>query len=195
MKSSKPPAVATWLLEHIRFSATDAALAGDLLEEFNQRRSAAWYWRQVLAAIVAGFLSEVRRHRMLAIRAILVTWAANHGALMLGRMVMIELFRNRLQAYHPLLAAWAICVLGGAVSGFIVASLHRKYRNAMLMTGAGALLVWALLAILLLKKDALQHSFLQIAVTAIIYYVVAAAGFVIGGLLGPAAATAEAIVP
>jgi hypothetical protein len=66
MKPSKPPALATWLLEHIRFSTSDAALTGDLMEEFNQRRSAAWYWRQVLAAILVGWASEVRHHRMLA---------------------------------------------------------------------------------------------------------------------------------
>ncbi len=42
---SEPPALATWLLEHIRFSNTDEALAGDLLEEFTRGRSAAWYWR------------------------------------------------------------------------------------------------------------------------------------------------------
>jgi hypothetical protein len=46
MKPSKPPALATWLLEHARFSTADGVIAGDLLEEFNRGRSAAWYWRQ-----------------------------------------------------------------------------------------------------------------------------------------------------
>jgi hypothetical protein len=83
MKSSEPPALATWLLEHIRFSNTDEALAGDLLEEFTQRRSAAWYWRQVLLAIVVGFGKEVRIHWVLAIRAAMIGLTVSTGANML----------------------------------------------------------------------------------------------------------------
>jgi hypothetical protein len=29
-------------------------LAGDLIERYHQGRSATWYWRQVLAAILGG---------------------------------------------------------------------------------------------------------------------------------------------
>ena len=43
MKRSKPPALATWLLEHAWFSATNSVIAGDLLEEFNRGRSATWH--------------------------------------------------------------------------------------------------------------------------------------------------------
>src|SRR6202007_671645 len=35
------------------------ALAGDLLEEFTQGRSTAWYWRQVFVAILAGLSKEL----------------------------------------------------------------------------------------------------------------------------------------
>jgi hypothetical protein len=55
MRPSEPPVLATWLLEHVRFSNTDEALAGDLLEDFRHGRSVAWYWRQVFAAILVGF--------------------------------------------------------------------------------------------------------------------------------------------
>jgi hypothetical protein len=60
MKPSDPPELATWLLEHFVLGNKNEALAGDLLEEFRQRRSVAWYWRQVLGAILVGFLSELR---------------------------------------------------------------------------------------------------------------------------------------
>jgi hypothetical protein len=60
MKRSKPPAVATWLLEHLTSRRTNDALAGDLLEEFTHGRSASWYWRQVLLAIRTSFLKELR---------------------------------------------------------------------------------------------------------------------------------------
>lgn len=158
MTHSDPPVLATWFLEHMRFSNTDDALAGDLLEEFNQRRSAAWYWRQVLVAILEGFASEVRHHRVLAIRAIVISWAANYGAIVLGREVMVELSRHRLPglAFPSALASVVICFLAGAVSGLIVALLHRKHRNAVLLTCAGALPGWALLVIVFLKKGSLR---------------------------------------
>jgi hypothetical protein len=183
MKPSRPPVLATWLLENARFSTTDSVIAGDLLEEFNRGRSATWYWRQVLGAIIVGCTTEVRHHRVLAARAILITWAANFGALMLGREVMIELFRHGLLAYHPQLAMWAICLLGGIASGQIVALLHRGHRNAMLLTSATALLGWALMAIVFLKTGALQAPVLKIAGATVVYYFVAVTGFAIGGFL------------
>ena len=60
MTSSKPPALATWLLEHLVMGENRQALAGDLLEQFSQRSSSAWYWRQVLAAVATGLLKERR---------------------------------------------------------------------------------------------------------------------------------------
>jgi hypothetical protein len=183
MKRLKPPALATWLLEHARFTTTDV-IAGDLLEEFNKGRSAAWYWRQALVAIIVGCASEVRHHRVLAARAILITWAANYGALLLGRLEMIELSERHFLAYNPQLAVWAICFLGSLASGLIVALLHRGHRNAMLLTGAAGLLGWALMAIVFLKAASLQHPLLQIiAEASIVDYLVILAGFAIGGFL------------
>jgi hypothetical protein len=60
MTKSIPPALATWMLEHMLWGGRNEALAGDLLEEFQRRRSATWYWRQVLGAILASFSSELR---------------------------------------------------------------------------------------------------------------------------------------
>lgn len=60
MKQSKPPALAAWMLEHLLWGGRNEALAGDLLEEFQRRASVAWYWRQVLGAILASFSSELR---------------------------------------------------------------------------------------------------------------------------------------
>ncbi len=59
MKSSKPPTPAAWLLERLAARENREALAGDLSEQFNQGRSVAWYWRQVLAAIFVGFANQL----------------------------------------------------------------------------------------------------------------------------------------
>jgi hypothetical protein len=196
MKPSKPPALATWLLEHARFSTADGVIAGDLLEEFNRGRSAAWYWRQVLMAIVVGCASEVRHRRVVAIRAVVITWAVNYGAIR-APFVVYRLFGL---AFHPALVSITFSLLGGAASGALVALLQRKDegrhparrilrgigRRAMLLTCAGALLGWAFMAILFLKKGALQHPIHQILVATIVYYLVALTGFAIGALLLPA---------
>lgn len=47
-----PPTIATWMLKHLVLGDRNEALEGDLLEEFQRRRSASWYWRQVLGAIL-----------------------------------------------------------------------------------------------------------------------------------------------
>ncbi len=47
----RPPAIPAWLLRRL---VSNDALVGDLTEEFRRGRSAAWYWRQVVTAIVVG---------------------------------------------------------------------------------------------------------------------------------------------
>jgi hypothetical protein len=51
MNSAKPPRLAVWLLKEFGPQVNREALTGDLNEAFQQGRSQAWYWRQVLAAI------------------------------------------------------------------------------------------------------------------------------------------------
>ena len=61
MKSVTPPRLATWLVSHAVLGDRNEALVGDLQEEFQTRRSRAWYWRQVFGAILSGFANEWRR--------------------------------------------------------------------------------------------------------------------------------------
>ena len=53
-EKSDPPALAIWLLRHLRPGRDSEALSGDLLETFAERRSRGWLWRQVLIAIAMG---------------------------------------------------------------------------------------------------------------------------------------------
>ena len=59
MSPSQPPALANWMLRHLVLGDRTEAIEGDLLEEFQRRRSAGWYWRQVAGAIV-GFSNLLR---------------------------------------------------------------------------------------------------------------------------------------
>ena len=63
MTHTDPPRMAMWMLEHWTPGGRNDALAGDLLEEFRSGRTGAWYWRQVLAAIVLSCLREILNHR------------------------------------------------------------------------------------------------------------------------------------
>lgn len=51
----RPPALAVWVLDRLGYTRSNAALAGDMLEDFRNGRTAGWYWRQTLAVIGAGF--------------------------------------------------------------------------------------------------------------------------------------------
>jgi hypothetical protein len=73
MKSSQPPSFATWLLEHLVPCGENEALAGDLLEDYSQGRSAAWYWRQVVVAIMVGFSRELRARWLTIMFAVVVS--------------------------------------------------------------------------------------------------------------------------
>jgi hypothetical protein len=52
------------------------ALAGDLLEQVRRGRSGLWLWRQVIAAIVAGCIRDLRDDRLDALRVVATGWAA-----------------------------------------------------------------------------------------------------------------------
>jgi hypothetical protein len=47
-----PPKVALWLLKHGGSRYHSEALAGDLIEQYQEGRSRAWCWKQVAAAIL-----------------------------------------------------------------------------------------------------------------------------------------------
>jgi hypothetical protein len=72
MKRTAPPTMATSILK--RFAMADA-LVGDLAEEYRRGRSRAWYWRQVLAAVVMTSAREIGGHKLNAVRAIATGWA------------------------------------------------------------------------------------------------------------------------
>ena len=74
MRSAQPPKIPTWLLRHFGCSPHNAAVIGDLDERYRRGRSPIWYWRQAAAAIVVSFFQEVRSHKLLTVRAIVVGW-------------------------------------------------------------------------------------------------------------------------
>jgi hypothetical protein len=70
--TGRPPAVATWLLNHLATGPHAEAAAGDIVERYQEHGSRFWYWRQVAAAIVTGFLADAWRHAATTIATIAV---------------------------------------------------------------------------------------------------------------------------
>jgi hypothetical protein len=73
MRPTDPPAIATWMLEHLTLAGKNEALAGDLLEEFRLGRPRSWYWRQVAVAITLGCAKGLRNQWLAVVFAALWT--------------------------------------------------------------------------------------------------------------------------
>ena len=61
MKLRMPPPFATWLLLRLGPAYGRESLAGDLYEEYQRNRTRAWYWRQVLTAILIAQAMHARK--------------------------------------------------------------------------------------------------------------------------------------
>src|SRR4029453_13275219 len=75
MRGSRPPKLAVWMLRHFGSSPNNESVVGDLEERYRQVRSARWYWKQVIIAIVVSFFTEVWTHKLLAGGAFLICWS------------------------------------------------------------------------------------------------------------------------
>jgi hypothetical protein len=70
MTIKHPPSVATWLLKKFGSGPDKDAVLGDLAEQYSQKKSAVWYWRQSLKAIPVSFFREIQGARIPVTRAL-----------------------------------------------------------------------------------------------------------------------------
>jgi hypothetical protein len=147
---SKPPRVATWLLEHFRSGSGNDCIVGDLVEAHQGGRSRAWYWRQVLTAILVSFCQEIVAHPVLALRAISVGWASwflfyyGFGPKLLRPFVMRFFVPSGFPFTPSTQIWWTAALLVLAASGWIVARLHRPHRNGMVLVFAASVFIFRL---------------------------------------------------
>jgi len=96
VKPIKPPSLATWMLETLTLGRRNEALAGDLNEEFASGRSAAWYWRQVFAALLIASSREVANRRIALLFAALWSMLAPAWLLILSNIEQHSIFTARI---------------------------------------------------------------------------------------------------
>lgn len=150
MTSLEPPRLALALLH--RFGPDNEALAGDLVEEFQHRRSRLWLWRQILAAIViAGFrrpqeirplhlvdqritpLRTLQSRTLVPFTSLNLTASPIHGFGGLS-IVFIVMFATIVQPALWTLAM--IAVLLGVICGVTLIKFRRR-RRAAALSGLG----------------------------------------------------------
>jgi hypothetical protein len=150
MKSSHPPTVATWLLEHLRSGQESESLTGDLVEEYGHRRSNTWYWRQVIVENVVSLSKVVRSHSLLAIRAMATGWAIWLLYEYIFSPWVVYLFGPFVHKL-PLIfgyasptgiAWWLVWLSVRTGSGWVVAKLHRTHAAEMVLAFSASVLLW-----------------------------------------------------
>ena len=140
MTNRHVPRLALALLE--RFVPDSEPLAGDLIEEFERVRSAAWFWRQVLGAVTAAWVArgvEIRplrlvelqpadaleRSRRLSLRFPPVNLSASpiSGVGGLALVILGSVVTTTMPAAWSLLLASAVA---GALLGIAAAVMHGR---------------------------------------------------------------------
>jgi hypothetical protein len=139
-----PPTLATWMLKHLVLGDRNEALEGDLLEEFQRRRSASWYWRQVIGAILDH--SNVMRAGWVTVCAVLfaAVWVC-------GLCLIVSI-----KAHSPLqmasanwipygksdwIAVGIVFYLGVPLSVYLALARNLSLRAFTIGLGAGVLVV------------------------------------------------------
>jgi hypothetical protein len=139
----QPPRLGMLLLE--RLGPRNDALIGDLAEEYRRRRSAFWYWRQVITIVLIGAVDDLRQHWLLALRAIgigwLATWVCWESTRPIGRLFSGWVLDQLIFEFgsHPFvmlwatdLSAWPRLIAVYLVSGWVVARLHPRFAGMLL---------------------------------------------------------------
>jgi hypothetical protein len=160
MTTIHPPRFGAHLLKLLVPAQDHDALLGDLCEEYHRGRSQAWYFAQILAAIVVGSWKDTRAHWVLAIRALAVGVASTALAsravpfLAYVQVVLIYGLSNRPHRWLGILGPQTfvyselMSVVGFVASGWLIVRLHRAHDIALAMPFAAVIAALTLMGFL-----------------------------------------------
>ena len=150
----QPPRLATLLLQ--RLGSSNTALAGDLAERYHERQSNAEYWRQVVAAIGLRCWSDVRTHKLVTLRAIILGWVIGFvcfeyvatpllriDEVLFTRGLVKWFYLNNIGFPDVFREWWIQGPLFNGLTGWIVGRVYRGYSASMVLAHVVSLmLVW-----------------------------------------------------
>ncbi len=130
MTISKPPAIATWMLQHFVSGTDSEHIAGDLIEAYQRDHSRLRYWKETITAIAVSLFDESWAHPILAVRAIALGWVLAFGFMSLLMSPPVSYFiasHVRLSGYPfgpSMLIGFGLVLCSLVLTGWIVARLH-----------------------------------------------------------------------
>jgi hypothetical protein len=159
MNGSQPSRIATWLFKRLASGPKQDSVLGDLFEQHQRGRSRAWYWWQVLTAIIVGAVYDVHEYYVLTLRAIalwfvlagltayltlvvyhsLGIWMWNWTIAQDWDTLRIIWFGRRGWSSPPLLL---MSCVNAAMIGWVIARLHRGHAAATLFSCAAFSVFW-----------------------------------------------------
>ena len=202
--NTEAPRVATWLAERFLTSPRRESLIGDLVEQYREGRSATWYWSQVLRAIVVSITEELAAHKLLALRAVAVGMIATY-LLQMGPIVWVGVpaedwvIRRVVNCEATGGGFWCqfwvnqfsfelVVYVACALTGWIVARLHRPHGVAAVCVFTVAFLLWRFVETAFFSQhpppDAMSVSFTTVYVVDVVAEGGRALAILIGGLAG-----------
>jgi len=161
---SSEPLLATWLLDRC---GADEGLVGDLIEQYRQRRSKAWFWREVAVAATVSCWRTVANHKWLALRAIATGWLVWFAYnVTLGGLLAEGLPRAaaaggdwswRVWTTYGGLLMTGVRYSGWIANGWIIGRLHRPYQTAMVLVYVAFSIVMCVPSLVTLLADTFGH--------------------------------------
>lgn len=155
MSTSQPPRLASWLVRRFAGGPQRESLVGDLDEQFARGRSSRWYWRQVVTTLLVCVARDLREHRLLAVRSVILTWALVIAWVEITLALYLWVSETWVYAWvadsvifyfwHP--CGGGLCLIwcaGSGVAGWVSAQRSATHRLAMVVASALAQLPLAL---------------------------------------------------
>jgi len=145
-----PPTMAAWMLKHLVLGHRNEALEGDLLEEFHRRRSASWYWRQVLGVMFLSYSNAFRTGWAVIWTVVFAgvwVYGLYKGGLLIANSPLQVAFGNWTRHEPYGLAIWIawgfVFYLPGPLFVYLALARSLSLRAFTLGLGAGVLVIVA----------------------------------------------------
>jgi hypothetical protein len=128
-----PPKLALWLLKKWGSAYQSESLAGDLIEQYQEGRGRAWYWKQVTAAILIAQGRFIRNMPWATVGRVVSRLIAETAAVLAFAVVVDQARRThslaQMMMNHPFNRT-VIELIAVALIGFLVSIRPDKRRPA-----------------------------------------------------------------